>query len=70
MSYAAPGKKAEPAALPAIEVGNRVRHNSFGEGMVLSVKKIGADTMYEIAFDDCGTKKLMASYVAKILKKI
>ena len=70
MSYAAPAKKAEPAALPAIEVGNRVRHNSFGEGMVLSVKKIGADTMYEIAFDDCGTKKLMASYVAKILKKI
>ena len=38
--------------------------------MVLSAKKLGADTMYEIAFDDCGTKKLMGSYVAKIMKKI
>ena len=62
-------KRAE-LAMPDIEVGNRVRHNTFGEGMVLSAKKLGADTMYEIAFDDCGTKKLMGSYVAKIMKKI
>ncbi|MBO5111227.1 MAG: UvrD-helicase domain-containing protein [Clostridia bacterium] len=63
-------RRAEPIALPDIDVGNRVHHNAFGEGMVLAVKKIGSDTMYEIAFDDHGTKKLMASYVAKILKKI
>lgn len=48
-------------------VGERVMHNVFGEGMVLSVKKISNDAMLEIAFDTVGTKKLMANY-AKITK--
>ncbi|MBR7181391.1 MAG: ATP-binding domain-containing protein, partial [Clostridia bacterium] len=40
--------------------GDRVRHATFGEGLILSVQKIAADTLYEIAFDTKGTKKLMA----------
>ena len=49
------------------EVGDRVRHVSFGAGTVLSVRPMGADTLYEIAFDTVGTKKLMATY-AKLTK--
>ena len=49
-------------------VGDRVRHMTFGEGEILSVKPMGADTLYEIVFDRAGTKKLMASFAK--LKKI
>ena len=40
---------------------------AFGEGTVLSAKAMGADILYEIAFDKVGTKKLMATY-AKLTK--
>lgn len=55
----APGEK--------ISEGDRVRHRIFGEGEVLSVRDMGADTMYEVVFDMAGTKKLMATY-AKLTK--
>lgn len=48
--------------------GDRVKHMTFGEGDILSVKPMGADTLYEIMFDTVGTKKLMATYAR--LKKI
>ena len=48
--------------------GDRVRHLSFGAGTVLSVREMGADLLYEIAFDSVGTKKLMATY-AKLKKE-
>ena len=48
--------------------GDRVAHVTFGEGEILSAKKLGADTLYEVAFDNAGTKKLMASFAK--LKKI
>jgi DNA helicase-2/ATP-dependent DNA helicase PcrA len=47
--------------------GQRVVHAAFGEGTVLSSREMGTDVMYEIVFDDCGTKKLMATY-AKLQK--
>lgn len=47
--------------------GDRVKHLMFGEGTVLSAKKMGADIWYEIAFDKVGTKNLMATY-AKLTK--
>ena len=52
------------------EIGDRVRHFTFGEGVVLNVLPMSNDFMYEIAFDRVGTKKLMATYVAKLMKKI
>jgi DNA helicase-2/ATP-dependent DNA helicase PcrA len=59
---------AKPAApLEQLSPGDRVRHMLFGEGTVLTVTKMGADLLYEIAFDTKGTKKLMATY-AKIKK--
>ena len=48
-------------------VGDRVIHNIFGEGVVISAQKITNDSMLEIAFDKVGTKKIMASF-AKIRK--
>ena len=48
--------------------GDRVRHMTFGEGEIISAKKIAADTLYEVMFDTAGTKKLMATYAK--LKKI
>ena len=48
--------------------GDRVRHMTFGDGEVLSVRSMGADTLYEVMFDKVGTKKLMATYAK--LKKI
>ncbi len=48
--------------------GERVTHLAFGEGTVLSAREMGTDVMYEIAFDNCGTKKLMATYAK--LKKV
>ena len=49
------------------EVGNRVSHNIFGEGTVLTAKRMANDTMLEIAFDTKGTKKIMANF-ARIKK--
>ena len=47
--------------------GDRVKHMTFGEGEVLSVRPMGSDTLYEVMFDKVGTKKLMATY-AKLKK--
>ena len=50
------------------EAGNRVLHNIFGEGTVLSAKRMANDTMLEVAFDTKGTKKIMANFAR--LKKL
>ncbi len=47
--------------------GERVQHNIFGEGTILSAKPMANDTMLEIAFEKVGTKKIMANY-AKLKK--
>lgn len=51
----------------AYNAGERVAHNIFGEGTILSVRKMANDAMLEIAFDKVGTKKIMANY-AKLKK--
>lgn len=42
--------------------GQKVSHKVFGEGLILSVKPMGGDTLLEVAFNTVGTKKLMAAY--------
>ena len=64
---AAPKKKAAPLAV-SYSAGDAVVSKVFGTGVVLSVKKMGNDSMLEIAFEKAGTKKLMANY-AKLEKK-
>ena len=50
--------------------GDIVRHTAFGRGMVLSVLKMSGDALLEIAFDDIGTKKLMAKTASAHMKKL
>lgn len=47
-------------------VGEKVRHNAFGEGMIISLTPMGNDMLMEIAFP-IGTKKVMANF-AKLTK--
>ncbi len=63
-----PKKPSAASAKEVLEAGDRVFHATFGEGDVISVKKMGADWLYEVIFDKVGTKKLMATYAK--LKKI
>jgi hypothetical protein len=43
-------------------------HQLFGEGVILTVRPMGGDVLYEVVFETAGTKKLMGTY-AKLKKK-
>ena len=66
--YTASAAKAAP--LPELSSGDSVRHRTFGEGMVLSVKPMGNDALIEIAFTDVGTKRLMLRSAKEHLTKL
>ena len=50
--------------------GDMVQHRAFGKGMVLSVLPMGNDALLEIAFDEIGTKKLMANTAMAHMTKL
>jgi DNA helicase-2/ATP-dependent DNA helicase PcrA len=53
-----------PSAPPAplrFRTGQRVRHASFGEGIVIESKASGEDEIVSVAFEDHGLKRLAAS---------
>lgn len=56
--------------VPDLNPGDMVLHAAFGKGMVLTAVKMGGDALLEIAFDDIGTKKLMAKSAAQYMKKL
>lgn len=60
---------AESAPILELHAGDMVTHSAFGAGMVLSVLKMGNDALLEIAFDQVGTKKLMARSASAHMKK-
>lgn len=66
-TFTAPKKK---TAIPEFRKGDMVQHDAFGRGMVLSVLKMGNDAMLEIAFDQFGTKRLMAGAASTRMKKL
>lgn len=43
-------------------VGLEVSHKTFGRGVIISVTPIAGDCILEIAFENVGTKKIMANY--------
>ena len=63
-------KNASQATYLELNKGDMVSHAAFGRGMVLSVMKMGGDALLEIAFDDIGTKKLMAKTASAHMKKL
>ncbi len=52
--------QAAKASCLELSKGDMVQHSAFGRGMVLTVTKMGGDALLEIAFDQFGTKRLMA----------
>ena len=50
--------------------GDMVQHTAFGRGLVLSVIQMGGDALLEIAFDQIGTKKLMAKTASAHMKRL
>ena len=64
-----PAIKTTPMKKPAelFAPGDRVKHPAFGIGDVISAKQMGSDILYEVIFENVGTKKLMATY-AKLTK--
>ena len=65
-----PAAAAPKTALVDFNKGDMVEHTAFGRGMVLSVMKMGGDALLEIAFDQIGTKKLMAKTASAHMKKL
>lgn len=61
---------AKPAVQIDFKKGDMVKHTAFGRGMVISVIKMGNDALLEVAFDQIGTKKLMAKTASAHLKRI
>ena len=49
------------------DVGDRVKHMKFGEGLVIGIVEGGRDFEVTVQFDDFGTKKMFASF-AKLQK--
>ena len=43
-------------------IGQTVKHNVFGEGIILNATPMGGDTLLEIAFEKVGTKRVMANF--------
>lgn len=60
----------KPTAVPAYRKGDMVQHDAFGRGMVISVLPMGNDAMLEVAFDQVGTKRLMAGAASGRMKKL
>ena len=57
-SFSAPAKKNSVK----YSVGMMVEHKKFGSGMITNVEPMGNDCLLEIAFNDSGTRTLMANY--------
>jgi len=47
---------------PAMRMGSRVRHNKFGDGVVLNFEGNGPQARIQVNFESQGTKWLMLSY--------
>ncbi len=61
-------QESKTSQVETFSAGQAVVHPVFGDGMVLSVRKMGSDALYEVAFDKVGTKKIMGNF-AKMTKK-
>lgn len=64
----APKKQATDSVAPDFKVGDTVEHKTFGKGLIVGANAVGGDMLLEIAFDTCGTKKVMAKLAR--LKKL
>jgi len=59
-----------PKGAAIFRKGDMVLHQAFGKGLVISALPMGNDALLEIAFDEIGTKKLMANTAMSHMKKL
>lgn len=64
----APRSTAAPAAHYAL--GDRVKHNAFGEGTIVKMTPMGGDALVEIDFANVGVKRLMLKAASAHMKKL
>lgn len=69
-AYSTQNASTSKGAYLELSKGDMVQHTAFGRGMVLSVMKMGGDALLEIAFDQIGTKKLMAKTASAHMKRL
>ena len=50
------------AAKPDFKVGDRVKHDKFGEADILDLYPIGEDTCAVVSFEKLGQKKVVLRY--------
>ena len=60
--------KAASGEGPGYDVGDRVRHMKFGEGLVTAITEGGRDYEVTVEFDTVGVKKMFAAFAR--LKKV
>ena len=48
------------STVPWVQVGQRVRHGTFGEGLVVESRSTGGDEIVSVIFEGVGLKRLMA----------
>jgi DNA helicase-2/ATP-dependent DNA helicase PcrA len=65
---ATPKRGAARFGIEMFSAGTRVSHSMFGAGTIVSSRDMGGDVLYEVAFDNGQTKKLLATYAN--LKKL
>ena len=60
------------SAAPKVEyaVGDRVRHNAFGEGSIVKMTPMGGDALVEIEFANVGVKRLMLKAASAHMRKL
>ena len=55
-------KKLNPTSLPDLNTGDKIRHNTFGDGIIINTTTVNSDIQLTVAFDkETGIKKLLAS---------
>ena len=69
-SYSSLGTAPSASKRVQFQKGDMVRHRAFGQGMVLSVLPMGNDALLEIAFDEIGTRRLMANTASAHMEKL
>lgn len=53
---------AQPTQKNTYSVGDTVLHKVFGKGTIISAEKMGNDQLLQIAFENTGTKNVMANF--------
>lgn len=56
----------DPHDTDAFKVGDRVRHGTFGEGLVLEVTPHGEDFMLKVSFSADGSQRRLMSRLAQL----